>query len=187
MVFLGQWFELRAGLAAGLAGGKRLPHAAAMTGVDSVGGRGDAPAMPSLRAIPLMLALTATISACSSTGGQPGSTPRKPPAIREGRPREPVRTPVKRPPPQAQVQQLPGLEGVIGATPAQLSRQFGAARLDVWEGDARKLQFAGTACVLDVYLYPRAAGAEPQATYVDARRSDGRDVDRAACVRALKK
>ena len=32
------------------------------------------------------------------------------------------------------------------------ARQFGAARLEVWEGDARKLQFTGTACVLDVFL-----------------------------------
>ena len=145
--------------------------------------------MPSLRAIPLVLALAATISACSTTGGRPGTgtTPRKPTTVREGKPREPVRTPVKRPPPPAQVQQLPGLEGVIGSTTAQLTRQFGTARLDVWEGDARKLQFSGTACLLDVYLYPRTAGAEPQATYVDARRSDGRDVDRAACIQALKK
>lgn len=144
--------------------------------------------MPSLRAIPLVLALAAVVSACSSTGGRPGTTgPRKPPSVREGKPREPVRAPVKRPPPVAQVQQLPGLEGVIGSTTAQLTRQFGPARLDVWEGDARKLQFSGTACVLDVYLYPRAAGTEPQATYVDARRSDGRDVDRAACIQALRK
>jgi hypothetical protein len=83
---------------------------------------------------------------------------------------------------------LPGLEGVIGATSAELVNRFGAARLDVAEGDARKLQFSGNACVLDIFLYPGAPGAEPQATYVDARRpSDGQDVDRAACVAALRK
>lgn len=83
---------------------------------------------------------------------------------------------------------MPGLEGVIGANVNELTRQFGTPRLDVWEGDARKLQFSGTACVLDIYLYPSAGGREPQATYVDARRaSDGIDVDRAACVSALKK
>ena len=88
----------------------------------------------------------------------------------------------------ARVMNLPGLEGVIGAGPAELERQFGRARLDVWEGDARKLQFSGEACVLDVYLYPPRPGAEPTATYVDARRpSDGLDVDRAACVRALRR
>lgn len=83
-------------------------------------------------------------------------------------------------------QQLPGLEGVIGATSRQLEAQFGKPRLDVFEGDARKLQFTGTPCVLDIYLYPVSPGAEPQASYVDARRSDGRDVDRAACVAALR-
>jgi hypothetical protein len=88
----------------------------------------------------------------------------------------------------ARAMSLPGLEGVIGADPAALQRQFGAPRLDVWEGDARKLQFSGEACVLDVYLYPPSQGAAPRATYVDARRaSDGLDVDRASCVRALRK
>ena len=76
----------------------------------------------------------------------------------------------------------------MGATSADLTRQFGAPRLDVWEGDARKLQFTGAACVLDIYLYPGAPGREPQASHVDARRaSDGRDVDKAACVSALRK
>ncbi|MBS0483379.1 MAG: hypothetical protein JSR96_14790 [Proteobacteria bacterium] len=99
-----------------------------------------------------------------------------------------VRAPVHRPPGPAQVQMLPGLEGVIGATSADLARRFGPARLDVIEGDAHKLQFSGSACVLDVYLYPSAQGREPQATYVDARRaSDGKDVDRAACVTALQR
>ncbi|WP_420834960.1 hypothetical protein [Pelagerythrobacter marensis] len=83
---------------------------------------------------------------------------------------------------------LPGLEGVIGADADALQRTFGTARLDVWEGDARKLQFSGEACVLDVYLYPLRPGAEPTATYVDTRRSsDGFDVDRAACVAALRR
>lgn len=87
----------------------------------------------------------------------------------------------------ARVHMLPGLEGVIGATPAQLTSQFGQPRLDVWEGDARKLQFSGSPCILDIYLYPAAQGREPQATYVEARRaSDGQDVDRASCVSALR-
>lgn len=148
------------------------------------------PPMRTLRAIPLVLALATALSACSSTGSHPGAgatPPRKPATVREGKPRQPVRTPITRPPPVAQIQHLPGLEGVIGRTAAELTRQFGAARLDVLEGDARKLQFSGTACVLDIYLYPGAAGREPQATYVDARRSDGRDVDRASCIQALRK
>ena len=85
-----------------------------------------------------------------------------------------------------QVQRLPGLEGVIEQDAAALTRRFGSPRLDVREGDMRKLQFTGEACVLDVFLYPLRQGAEPVATYVEARRpSDGQDVDRAACAAAL--
>lgn len=84
------------------------------------------------------------------------------------------------------VMTLPGIEGLIGANAASLSRQLGTPRLDVREGDARKLQFSGEPCVLDVWLYPLSPGAEPTATYVEARRaSDGLDVDRVACVTAL--
>jgi hypothetical protein len=83
---------------------------------------------------------------------------------------------------------LPGLEEVIEHDTASLVRQFGDPRLEVREGDMRKLQFAGEACVLDVFLYPLSEGAEPVATHVEARRaSDGQDVDRAACVAALQR
>lgn len=136
------------------------------------------------RALPAAL-LSLALAACGS-GGTVKSAP--PVATTKAKPRTPVRAPVHSAPPKAQVLVAPGLEGVIGATPDGLSRQFGTARLDVWEGDARKLQFSGTPCVLDVYLYPPAAGQEPQATYVEARRaSDGQDVDRAACIAALRK
>ena len=132
----------------------------------------------------LALSLLPLLAACGSGGVKTAaSTPPKP------RPQMvAVRAPVHAPPPRPRVLAAPGLEGVIGASPDELARKFGPARLDVWEGDARKLQFTGTACVLDVYLYPPSAGAPPQATYVDARRaSDGQDVDRAACVAALKR
>ena len=95
--------------------------------------------------------------------------------------------PARKPPPSAIAQVVPGVEGVIGNDAAGLIRQFGPPRLDIVEGDARKLQFSGTACVLDAYLYPPAAGKEPLATYLEARRpSDGQDVDRAACIAALR-
>lgn len=82
----------------------------------------------------------------------------------------------------------PGLENVIGASANQLQRRFGKARLNVREGDALKLQFSGEPCVLDVYLYPLSPGATPSATHVEARRaSDGRPVDRASCVQALRR
>lgn len=125
-------------------------------------------------------ALGLLLSACASGGGV-SSAPAKPQT------RAPIRTPAQTLPPKPRVLAAPGLEGVIGAAPDDLIRQFGPARLDVWEGDARKLQFTGPACVLDVFFYPPAAGREPEATYVDARRaSDGQDVDRAACIAALR-
>lgn len=89
--------------------------------------------------------------------------------------------------PTATVLNLPGLEGVVGADADQLVRQFGTPRLDVREEDARKLQWSGSACILDAFLYPVAPGARATATYVEARRGDGRDVDRAACVAALRR
>lgn len=89
--------------------------------------------------------------------------------------------------PPVRVQALPGVEGVIGMNAAGLLRQFGPPRLDLREGDARKLQFAGVPCVLDIYLYPLRPGAEPQASHVEARRGgDGRAVDRAACIALLR-
>jgi len=135
----------------------------------------------------LAAVLLTPLAAACSTGG--GPQPPQPASARPTRAKPaPVRQPVKAPPAAAAaVHMAPGLEGIIGATATQLARRFGAPRLDVAEGDARKLQFSGTACILDVYLYPGAPGREPQATYVEARRgSDGKDVDRASCVAALR-
>ncbi|MEY4159788.1 MAG: hypothetical protein RLZZ136_409 [Pseudomonadota bacterium] len=117
----------------------------------------------------LGLSLIALLSACGEGGPQMAAQVVSAPS--------PVSKPVA----------LVGLEGVIGASSADLIRQFGAPRLDVWEGDSRKLQFAGPLCVMDVYLYPPNPGRAPLAGYLDARRlSDGRDMDRAACVAALR-
>jgi hypothetical protein len=79
-----------------------------------------------------------------------------------------------------------GLEAVMGRSASVITGRLGAPALDIREGDARKLQFAGPVCVLDAYLYPPAArGGEPIVTYVDARRLDGGDFDRASCLAAL--
>lgn len=137
-----------------------------------------------------MLALAPLLSACGGGAGSGGgSVQSASAATTERRPYlDSVRKPAVRQAPAAQVLALPGLEGVIGATEGDLVRMMGTPRLNVWEGDARKLQFAGTPCVLDVYLYPPERGAAPRATYVDARRpSDGQDVDRARCIAALRK
>ena len=126
------------------------------------------------------IAAMLALSACASGGAVIPTS--QAPGIRQ-----PVRAPITRPVHDPQFRMEPGLEGVIGATQPQLSRQFGNPRLDVWEGDARKLQFSGTPCILDIYLYPTKSSREPLAAYVEARRSDGRDVDKAACVRGLRR
>lgn len=78
-----------------------------------------------------------------------------------------------------------GLERVMGQNAAGLTQLFGAANADVREGTARKLQFQGSFCVLDTYLYPGKNGGEPTVTYLDARQPDGSPIDRASCVAAL--
>jgi hypothetical protein len=81
----------------------------------------------------------------------------------------------------------PGLDGVIEERADRLVRLFGTPRLDVRESDMRKLQFAGSACVMDVFLYPLRPDAEPVATWIETRRaSDGAEVDRQACIERLR-
>lgn len=133
-----------------------------------------------------MIGLVLVLGACGDTGASTSgsgkattvrSTPH--PASRPG-----LRPPLR---PIPQIQIAPGTEGVIGASADQLVRMFGPPRLDIHEEDARKLQWSGTSCILDAYLYPPPNGGQQTTTYIDARRGDGRDVDRAACIVALKK
>ena len=74
----------------------------------------------------------------------------------------------------------------MNKTASHLIRIFGRPQLDVAEPPARKLQFASGACILDAYLYPSQGGGEQRVTYIDARRSDGAEVDRVSCVNALR-
>ncbi|MBO6767269.1 MAG: hypothetical protein JJ901_03060 [Erythrobacter sp.] len=135
-----------------------------------------------------VLFLLPLLGACTTV---PASGPSAPPVSRPGASPPPQEVRVA---PSTQgfraprVMNVPGLEGVIGRNETALANLFGPPRLSVTEGDAKKLQFTGEACVLDVYLYPLEPRGEPSATYVDARRaSDGLDVDRADCVAALKR
>ncbi len=88
-----------------------------------------------------------------------------------------------------QVMSPAGLDGVIGSPAAAITRRFGTPRIDLAEGDARKLQFAGESCVLDIYLYPvSAAAAEPTATHVVARlRQGGAATDPGTCLREVER
>ena len=128
------------------------------------------------------------LAACTAV---PPSRPPSPPVARPPVTGIPPTRPAAPPVAQfraPQVQAIAGLEGVLQQDAASLARLFGPPQLDVREGDARKLQFASSACVLDVFLYPLRTGAEPVATYVETRRaSDGQEVDRAACVQALRR
>lgn len=87
-----------------------------------------------------------------------------------------------------EVMSAQGLGGVIGAPAAALVKRFGEPRLDLAEGDAHKLQFSGKSCVLDIFLYPLSAGAQPTATHVEARlRQGGAPADAGACIREVER
>ncbi len=136
--------------------------------------------------------LSLLLAACATprSQGRPAPTPTAAPGPERPRP-VPSETP---PPPQVagfrmpEIMRGPGLDGVVRESATSLLRQFGAPRLDVAEGDMRKLQFAGEACVLDIYLYPLRPEAEPVSTWLEARRaSDGAEVDLLACMQALRR
>ena len=136
--------------------------------------------MHPLRSSLSVIALAPLLGACVSAGSAPVLVPSSGSNTTAQRPAPPPITRSPRP------IRMAGLDGVIGASAGQLVRRFGTPQLDIVEGDARKLQFAGEACVLDIFLYPPREGAAETATHIEARRaSDGRDVDRAACVSAL--
>lgn len=110
-----------------------------------------------------ILAAVLTLSACATT------PPPKPRAV-----------------PSVSVPMRPtGLERVLGQDAKALTALFGTPDQDVKEDGARRLQYAGPFCILDTYLYPARAGAEPVVSYMDARQPDGKDIDRASCVAAL--
>lgn len=143
-----------------------------------------------LRHVPA-LGLAALLAGCATPAPMPGPPP-APVSVPVVQP-IPGQRPVEDAAPPApgfippEVMRGPGLDGVIREGPNHLIRQFGQPRLDVMEGDARKLQFADTPCVLDVFLYPLQPGGEPRSTWAEARRaSDGAAVDLLACMQALR-
>ncbi len=126
---------------------------------------------------PLTIFACLALSGCAAGAGAPGAP---------GAPTQPITRAATPPPPSAPTRMAAqGVEGVIDATAAQLVRDFGTPRIDLTEGGARKLQFAGPACLLDVYLYTLETGGEQRATWVDARNSAGESIDPAACIAAL--
>lgn len=89
--------------------------------------------------------------------------------------------------PAVQAKAATGLDRVMGKNANTLVSLFGPAAQDVREETSRKLQFSGSACILDAYLYPPSKGREPVVTYLSARVADGRDADKTSCVAALAK
>ncbi len=117
-----------------------------------------------IRKFLILLAIPA-LAACASTGATTSSLPPSPPSP---------------------LNNLAGLDSVMGKTAGHLQRLFGKPQQDVSEPPARKLQFASGACILDAYLYPPQGGGEMRVTHIDTRRSDGAEVDRVSCVNALR-
>ena len=134
------------------------------------------------RSLVIAALLAMALAGCAGGGGarKPATAAR--PSVRPAAPAAPRGTIVVVP----EVMAAKGLDGVIGSPAAALTARFGQPRIDLAEGDARKLQFAGQACVLDIYLYPLAPAAEPTATYVAARiRQGGALIDPGACIREV--
>ena len=75
--------------------------------------------------------------------------------------------------------------GLIGLDANTLAMRLGRPRLQVREGDGTKLQFGGSQCLLDAYLYPGASGGAPRVTHIDTRTRDGRPSDQASCIRMI--
>ena len=126
-----------------------------------------------------VLALGAVcVSACSSGAAPRTVSPGT--ASAAGQPAGTFRAPV--------VQNERGLESVIGKGANALTQRFGKARLDLSEGDARKLQFSSNECVLDIFLYPLRDKAAPVATHIEARqRVGGASTDRARCIEKVER
>ncbi|MEQ1510710.1 MAG: hypothetical protein ABL909_09975 [Sphingopyxis sp.] len=138
--------------------------------------------MKSIQLLPLFLAAMALLSGCGTTivseAGAATAGMRPAPRTYGDGPARP-----SLPPGSAQH----GGSGVIGRDSAALNRMFGAARLDRHDGPAHVMQYAGSQCVLDAYLYAPRAGAEPVVTHIDTRSIDGANMDRDACIATLQR
>ena len=131
-----------------------------------------------LAALALLVAGCTAVPAPSNPAGPAAPVTRAPAPTRPEAPRPGFIAPT--------VLREAGLEALVGRRAEQAIALLGTPRLDTPEGDSRKLQWVGEACVLDAWLYPLAPGQTPVVTHVEARRaSDAADVDRAACLAAL--
>lgn len=89
----------------------------------------------------------------------------------------PQQAPAPEPAPQPQE-----AGSLVGLTPQELVGRFGRPALQIHEGSSLKLQFRGSRCVLDAYLYPSGGPNTLKVTHVDTRLRSGGDVGQTACV-----
>jgi hypothetical protein len=71
-----------------------------------------------------------------------------------------------------------------GLTAHEVVQHLGRPALQIQEGNSLKLQFRGSYCVLDAYLYP-STGGQLRVTHIDTRTPAGNNVAQAACISAL--
>ncbi len=97
-------------------------------------------------------------------------------------------TPPQQPQPQAApVTSQPQVRGeLLGLTASELVQRFGNPALQIREGQGLKLQFRGSMCVVDAYLYPPRDRSGPErVAHVDARLRSGADTDPRTCAATL--
>ena len=94
--------------------------------------------------------------------------------------------PQETPAPQAPAQPQAETSSLVGLTPQELVGRFGRPALQIREGNSLKLQFRGTRCVMDAYLYPSGSAGALKVSHVDTRLPSGGDMDQAACVFSLR-
>ena len=96
---------------------------------------------------------------------------------------QPAQPPKPRPAPATP---LPLRGELIGLTASELVQRLGNPALQVREGQSLKLQFRGSRCILDAYLYPPRDSSGPErVAHVDARLRSGAETDARACLATL--
>jgi hypothetical protein len=119
------------------------------------------------------------LAACGEGGGEVARPARLP--------APPIPVPARVTGPATPAPVAASADSIRGQTARALVAQFGQPRIDLQEGPARKLQFAGAACVLDIYLYSPNGRGEAVATHFDTRLRDGQPVNPASCVATLRR
>ena len=75
---------------------------------------------------------------------------------------------------------------LIGMTASELVQRLGTPALQIREGRSLKLQFRGSRCILDAYLYPPTDSSGPErVAHVDARLRSGLETDPRICVAGM--